>query len=124
MTEADIQKAIVTYLRRVMPNAIVHHSGAEGNRGGTRGMLDGKRRKAMGQLPGWPDLQVITFVGSLFFEVKAKTGRVSTTQAFMHTELRRMGCRVAVVRSIDDVRDALIEWNVGFVEKVELRGRI
>ncbi len=124
MTEADIQRAIVTYLRTVMPKAIVHHSGAEGNRGGTRGMLDGKRRKAMGQLPGWPDLQVITFVGSLFFEVKTKTGRVSTAQAFMHKSLREMGCRVAVVRSIDDVRAALVEWEIGFVERIELRGQI
>jgi len=122
--EADIQRAIVTYLRMTMPHAIIHFSSNEGNRGGKRGMLDGKRRKAMGQTPGWPDLQVITYIGSLFFEVKAKGKYATPVQKALHKKIVSLGGRVAVVRSIDDVRDHLVMWNIGFTEKLDIRGSV
>ena len=54
MSEAQIQRAIVAYLRHVLPGAIVTHVPNEGVRGGRAGYLDGARAKAMGQTAGFP----------------------------------------------------------------------
>lgn len=48
--EAPIQRAIVAYLRRVLPDAITHHSANEGVRGGRDGYLDGAIKKSAGLL--------------------------------------------------------------------------
>jgi len=110
--EAPIQRAIVTYLRAVLPpDNIVHHSANEGVRGGRSGVLDGMRKRDMGQTAGFPDLVVLTHRGALFLEVKAEGGRVSPAQHEVHDRLRAMGYRVAVVRSVDDVRETLREWS-------------
>ena len=58
MHERIIQSAIITYLRRVLPDALVHHSPNEGVRGGKSGLIDGQRKKAAGQVAGWPDIEV------------------------------------------------------------------
>ena len=114
MTEAQIHKAILQWLRMVLPDAIVHHSANEGVRGGKAGVLDGARRKSMGQVAGFPDIQVITWqhVGPMFFEVKAPGGIVTREQAAMIKQLDALGYRCAVVRSIDDVAARMAEWGV------------
>jgi len=110
--EGPIHKAIVAYLRAILPpDNIVHHSANEGVRGGVRGALDGKRRKEMGQVAGFPDILVLTYRGALFFEVKAEGGRVDASQKAVHEALQKMGYRVAVVRSVDDVEEALNDWS-------------
>ena len=124
--EQGIQRAIVTYLRLVMPQAIVHANLSEGNRGGIKGIQDGKRKKAMGQLPGYPDIICLPWanVGPIFLEVKTKTGRVSKVQKDMHKAMSDLGYKVAVVRNIDDVRDYMIANHIGFSEKITMRGTI
>ena len=114
MSEAQIQRAIVAYLRHVLPGAIVTHVPNEGVRGGHAGYLDGARAKAMGQTAGFPDILILPFahIGPAFLEVKTATGRTSTAQKIMHERLEVLGYRVAVVRSIDDARKALKSWGV------------
>ena len=114
-SEAQIQGAIVQYLRTALPFAVVHHSANEGNRGGIAGIKDGARKKALGQVAGFPDIIVLHWskVGPLFFEVKSKKGKVSDAQKEMHEKLTALGYKVAVVRSVDDVEAALTEWGVG-----------
>ena len=114
-----------------MPDAVVHHSANEGVRGGKNGILDGARKKASGQLAGWPDIEVMTWanLGPMFFEVKSATGTVSKTQAAVLERLRDFGYRVAVVQSIDDVRACLFEWGIATTERgstvrLDVRGRI
>lgn len=131
MTESQIHKAILQWLRMVIPDAIVHHSANEGVRGGKAGVLDGARRKSMGQVAGFPDIQVITWqhVGPMFFEVKAPGGSVTREQAAMIKQLEALGYRCAVVRSIDDVRKRLFEWGIptreaGSLVKLPIRGQI
>lgn len=112
--ESGVQRAIVAYLRRVLPDAIVHHSPNEGVRGGRDGYLDGAFKKSAGQVAGFPDLIVIPWahIGPLFLEVKSASGRLSEAQAVMLDRLATLGYRVAVVRSIDDVRARLAEWGI------------
>jgi len=124
-SEAQIHKEIVAWLRTVLPDALVHHSPNEGVRGGKAGILDGARKKAMGQVAGWPDIEVMTWanVGPMFFEVKGPTGKASADQVAVLDRLRALGYRVAVVQSIDDVRASLFEWGVGTIERGSLAKR-
>lgn len=118
-SESAIQRAIVAYLRRVLPDAIVHHSPNEGVRGGRAGWLDGALAKSAGQVAGFPDIIVLPFasIGPLFLEVKSPTGRTSAAQAAMLDRLAALGYRVAVVRSIDDVRERLAAWGIWTLDR-------
>jgi len=106
--EAEIQKAIVKYLRMVLgPDAIVHCSANEVRRGGSKGMRQQMVNRAMGVKKGFPDLMVIAGGEVWFLEVKSARGRLSDAQIDTHDILRRQGFRVYVVRSIDDVQAIL-----------------
>ena len=120
--EDPIQIAIVDYLRLVMPNCVVHHCRNEINKRGKAIRIELAKAKRKGVVTGFPDLLVLPFatVGPLFFEVKAEGKYATAKQREVHSKLQALGYRVAVVRSIEDVRECLVEWGVGFVEK--LRG--
>jgi hypothetical protein len=107
--EFKVQVAIVKYLRLVMPNAIVQHCVNEVNKRGTAGMLQATRNKSAGVFTGFPDLVVFLGAdqGPFFLEVKSKTGTTSEGQKIAHQMLRNLGYGVAVVKSIDDVREFL-----------------
>lgn len=124
--EGPIQTAIVDYLRTVMPSAIVHHCKNEINKRGPDIAREIAKAIRRGMVPGFPDLLVLPFanVGPILFEVKAEGNYADERQKEIHERLRGLGYRVAVVRSIDDVRECLREWGVGFVEKLDVRGTI
>ena len=126
--EGPIQKSIVAYLKQVMPDAVVHACANESHLRGEAAMLATVRKKAQGQVTGFPDLLVLPYATAtapvMFFEVKAPKGSASPAQREVHARIRRLGHKVAIVRSIDDVRDHLILWGVGFAEKIPLRGTI
>lgn len=131
--EGPIQEAVVKYLETVMPDALVHHCRNEINkRGAGKGWvkntiaLELAKAKRRGVKAGFPDIIVLPYanVGALFFEVKAEGNSASENQKAVHAHLERLGYRVAVVRSVDDVRECLQSWGVGFVEKIPLRGTI
>lgn len=125
--EGPIQIEIVDWLRSVLPvGCMVHHCRNEIKRGGDTFAREQAKATRLGSVTGWPDLIVLPFahIGALFFEVKAPNGRVSEAQTQVHAELAHLGYRVAVVRSVADVRDRLNEWGVGFVEPIEMRGTV
>jgi hypothetical protein len=115
-SEARIQHAIVHYLRTVLPDCITF---AIPN--GSQRTASGRPANAVaGLLPGIPDLCVLLPRGqSIFFEVKAAKGRVSDNQLAIHLLMQPLDHRVAVVRSIDDVRLALKAWDIFTIEKTE-----
>ena len=123
--EGPIQEAIVKYLEAVMPDALVHHCRNEINkRGGRKGWVKNTiamelaKAKRRGVKAGFPDIIVLPYahVGAIFFEVKAEGNYTSKTQKGIHEHLRALGYRVAVVRSIEDVRECLEKWGIGFRE--------
>jgi len=124
--EGPVQRAIVDYLGKVMPQAIVHHCKNEIKKRGKGIQIELAQAKRNGMKPGFPDLIVLPFVnvGPIFFEVKAEGNYASDSQKDMHQAMRKLGYRVAVVRSTEDVRECLVSWGVGFQEKIEHRGRI
>ena len=67
----------------------------------------------MGLHPGIPDLLLVLPHGaSAWLEFKAPKGIVSPAQRDTHARLEAMGHRVAVVRSIDQLRAVLAEWGI------------
>lgn len=122
--EAPIQRAIVAYLRKVLPDAIIHHAKNEINKRGKGIQIELAQAKRNGSLTGFPDLIVLPFstLGPMFFEVKAEGNYATPAQKEVHEHLTRLGYRVAVVRSIDDVRECLTEWSVptGHVDLVRI----
>lgn len=111
--ESPIQIEIVGYLRSVFPPpCIVHHCRNEISKSGRSIAVEIAKAKEKGMLPGFPDILVLPFatVGPLLFEVKAEGNYADKTQKAVHEDLRRLGYRVAVVRSVADVRESLQEW--------------
>ena len=104
MTEDQIHKSVVSYLKHVLPKAsIFHHSPNESN----GNVAHYSKRKAMGVRSGWPDLEVFIGGSAMFIELKTPKGRLSDNQKEVGETLRSLGFGVYVCRSIDDVKNAL-----------------
>lgn len=108
--EDAIQRAIVQYLQLKLSGAVISHARNEGNRGGMKGVVDGRRGKLMGVKAGFPDLVVFWQGDVIFFEVKAPGGYLNEAQRRTRDELKAQGFKVYLVRSIDDAADALADW--------------
>lgn len=111
--EAAIQRAIVKYLRTILPDALVHHSDNAVRRSGEDGRINRMVNAGLGVVTGWPDLTVCLRSGRvLFFEVKAPGGSTSVAQEHVGKKLGEMGHGWAVVRSVDEVRAELAGWKI------------
>ena len=124
--ETSVQVAIVQYLELTQPAWIVHHCKMEINKRGKAIQIEIAKAKRKGSKVGFPDLLVLPWahIGPLFLEVKAEGNYASTAQKDMHQHLRTLGYRVAVVRSIDDTREALAEWGISTADESPLAGQI
>jgi len=125
--EGTVQIEIVNWLRDVLPSeCIVHHCKNEINSSGHSVAREIAQAKVRGLVPGFPDLVILPYAtaGVFFLKVKAPKGTVQTVQTDIHTKMAALGYHVAVVRSVDDVRDCLIKWSIGFVEILPCRGQI
>lgn len=99
--EAVIQRAIIDRLRwhGCMVVSVPNEA--------RRSIANGRRMKAQGLRPGFPDLLVYRAGRHALLEVKAPQGRLSPAQAETHSELHRQGIAVFVVRSQDEAVAAL-----------------
>ena len=111
--EDPIHIAIIDYLKATLPHGwVIQHTPNK-----PRSKIAGAQEKRMGALAGWPDIavygveDVVTSV-VYFLEVKAPKGRVSDNQHTVHDKLKDLGFKVAVVRSVDDVRAKVKEWRI------------
>lgn len=111
--EDDIQRAIVKYLRHVLPSGFIVQSTANK----PRSAVAGAREKSMGAVAGWPDLAVYGQAEdekptAWFIEVKAPAGRLSDVQHDVHDRLKDCGFPVGIARSVDDVRELVRAWGL------------
>jgi hypothetical protein len=111
--EERIHRSIVAYLRTVLPNTwLIHHS----PNGGWRSKTEAGVFKALGVIPGWPDISIFGEEAkgcqAWFLEVKSPDGRLTDVQRECHNRLRDLGFPVAVVHSIDEARTSLIQWGI------------
>lgn len=109
--ELDIQKAVIQYLRKVLPDGLHGAIPVERqamSRDPMAAARYGMMRKACGILPGTPDAySFLRPAITILWEFKSAVGRISDVQRAFHDKLQMLGHYVFVVRSIDDVRSAL-----------------
>jgi len=115
MREEDLHKLIVQWLQCALPaDALLHHSPNEG----ARKPQYGRKLRALGLRPGWPDLELLIPPSRfhdpcdwapLFMEIKSATGRATGAQIETQRALRTCGAHVEEVRSIADVEKFLSE---------------
>lgn len=113
MSEAEIHKEIVNFLKIALPaGSVFHHSPNEGRHKVQYRMA----QKRLGMRAGWPDIEIFVdptwWRGTapwapIFLEIKTAKGRLSDNQKQMIGQLTNAGCYVAVVRSVTDARLAL-----------------
>lgn len=100
MTEDDLHRQVVAFLRLALPpNAVLHHSSNESD--GTPAWY--RKRAAKGTRAGWPDLEIAYRGRMIFIELKTKRGRLTPSQAECHAELTLAGAVVKVCRSLEEV---------------------
>ena len=100
MTEKEIQKQIIDYLRLRRIPATRHQCGAAHHRGGHINMGEA----------GWPDIIACLPDGRfLGIEVKRKEGKLRPAQSERITELLGNNAAIVVARSVEDVEKALTD---------------
>ena len=112
MSEHSLQKSIVEYLNLVLPSdqrivAVANNP---------RSKVSGAFEKARGMRAGVPDLFLTGRVHGLI-EVKTDQGRLTLAQQEWMYWCQSSRVNYALVRSIDDVREALRRWGVTSREK-------
>lgn len=109
MTENELHISIAGFLQRALrPPAWFTTFPAGGG-----GQQRGRELKQKGMKAGVPDIFPIIYQGSVYgFEIKLENGRLSAVQERCHAELIDAKCKIAVVRSLDDVKTQLNKWRI------------
>jgi hypothetical protein len=104
--EEQLQRAVVQLLALHAARGLLAF--AHVPNGGRRTRAEAGVLRAMGTMPGVPDLLLWLPGGASFaIELKAGKGALSNAQSVWHSTLASLGHRVYVARSIDDVERAL-----------------
>lgn len=116
MKESVIQESIVNFLSMICRQygflffSVPNESITTGKTGADFGRAI--NLKKMGVLPGVSDL-IIGHRGKMYcLEVKNEKGRQSERQKFFEAWCAECGVEYRVVRSVDDVHEALKEWGI------------
>lgn len=107
--EEAIHRAVVELLQvSAVPGVAWTHMPA----GEVRPISTGKKLKAMGTKPGWPD--IILVKGGHFYglELKTEDGRLSPAQVAAHEALAAAGATVAVAYGLDQSIEILKGWGL------------
>jgi hypothetical protein len=88
--------------------------------GGNRSMREGSKFKAIGVVPGIPDMLLCVPISNpesvngkchgLFIEMKAEKGKLSENQIKIHSKLEIAGYEVFVVNDFDVFKQKIISW--------------
>lgn len=117
-SETEIHENIAKYLNLVIRRPSRWHTVEVSNQAsGKAAMLRQMALKRRGVVTGWPDIEIIYKVDNsfriLFLEVKNADGSLTEKQKALHHELIEDGHDVYVVRSVNDVENAL--RNIGLI---------
>lgn len=110
--EGPVHRAVLAYLRATLPHGmIVQHTA---NR--PRSAIQGGKEKALGAVKGWPDLAIYgpgpDGPSVWFAEVKSPGGKVTQEQRDLHDRIMLAGFNVRIIRSVEDMRNAIAAWGV------------
>ena len=106
--EMALQIDIVNMLKSHLKRDVLYTAFPAGGGGRVRGA---KLKKA-GLQAGWPDIQLVHQGRYFGIEIKTKTGRLSPAQSDIHKRLKTSGCLVAVVRSVSEAMELVIDWGL------------
>jgi len=109
--EGPIHAAILAYLRRQYHGAVIHHSPNQTDVSGKLIARTIAKQKMMGMVVGFPDLMMLHKGRFYSFEVKAEGGYASPAQKAVGEAIIASGGYWVVVRSIDEVKEKMEEWN-------------
>lgn len=117
VTEADIQRALISHVRlRAKPGLYWMHV----PNGGERNRITGAILKGQGLRAGAPDLFFFFSSRAYALELKTRKGRVSDVQKSAHHELSLAGIPVIVAHGLDAALAALTGW--GLLREDRARG--
>jgi len=115
VTEYDLHLSVVKFLRMALgAGAVFFHC----PNGGYRRHTEAQRFKAMGVIPGIPDIGIIWLGKIIWIELKAGKGKESDAQLYCHVRLRSAGSAVTVCRTLQEVIDVLVDAGVPMRIKV------
>ncbi len=106
--ELLIQSNIIQMLKENLKHNVLMTAFPAGGGGRVRGA----KLKRAGLQSGWPDIQLIHEGRYYGLEVKTSTGRLSPAQKIIHQKLTDSGCLVAVVKSVTDAQEKIVEWGI------------
>jgi hypothetical protein len=109
--EHQIQVSIIAYLDRALPRTIRAVAVSNNPRSAITGALE----KARGMRKGFPDI-LLTGAFHGLLEVKQEGSYLRPEQKEWRDFLAAQQVPIAVVRSIDDVRETLSAWGVNLRE--------
>jgi hypothetical protein len=108
--EERLQAAIVQHLNLLAPDNVIWFHPANG---GMRSKRTAARMKALGVVPGVPDLAFVLADGrSAFLELKSPVGRLSPAQKAFGEKCARMEVEYAVSSDLDQCLSILKAWGV------------
>lgn len=110
--EGPTQRAILSYLRVTLPSGwIVQHTPNN-----PRNVRQGARDKRNGAVAGWPDLGIYgpgpNGPSAWFAEIKPPGVSVPDHQRKLHDRLIDAGFHVRILRSVEDARKAIADWEL------------
>lgn len=110
MTEDQLQQQIYTWynnnfcLKKHEPRHIIFSV----PNGGSRNVIEAKKMKATGLLPGVSDLIIIRPDKVLFIELKIEKGVQSESQKEFESRIKNLGYEYHLVSSLDEFKSSLI----------------
>lgn len=108
--EGPIHRAIIDCLRLKLPGAVIHHSPNEVGITGKDIARAISKAKHNGMIVGFPDILVIWRGQVWTFEVKAPGGTPTPKQIATGQDIIAQGGKWAVVHSVDDAAECILEW--------------
>lgn len=108
--EEQLHMAIWQHIKLLAPKNVVAFHPANG---GARSKRTAGRLKAMGVVPGIPDLVFVLADGrAAFMEIKTPDGRLSAEQKAFQSKCSDMGVEHAVIYNVDQALSILKAWGV------------
>lgn len=106
--EAQIQAAIVAWVREICPKVVVYAVPNDG----LYTKSEAAKRKWTGVLAGVPDLAIVHPGGAGFLEIKTPGQKPRPEQVEIMDTLKSVGARCAVVHSLEEAKAALSAWGI------------
>ncbi len=109
--EGPIHRACIAYLETALRGSVVYHPANEVDARGKNIARAIAKNKWNGTKPGYPDIICHWRCRTYLFEVKAPGNYLSPAQKDMRDALQAAGIPYAMVRSVDELIDALKDFD-------------